>query len=187
MPFAMVLAHHAPHSPLQAPEPLVEKYRRRLGKEASEALVVTYAMIEAMDTGLGRLFQALKEFDQWDKTVIVFTSDNGPVPQPAPRLYDLGTDPGEQRDLAAVHPEVVQKLAKNHDAWFAEVIPQWQQSRTRILDHDRAYWKDRTAPDPATLFQDFWLWKSAPKGTDLKTTDPLHVFRGFWNDGEQRP
>ncbi len=83
-PFAMFLAHHAPHSPLQAPASLVEKYRERLGKEASEAVVVTYAMIEAMDSGLSRLFQALKDEELWERTVIVFTSDNGPV---------LGRDP----------------------------------------------------------------------------------------------
>ena len=35
-------------------------------------------MIEAMDTGLARVFQTLKEEGLWEKTVIVFTSDNGP-------------------------------------------------------------------------------------------------------------
>ena len=89
-PFALFLAHHAPHSPLQAPEPLVRKYRQRLGKDASEAVALTYAMIEAMDSGLGRVFQTLKDEAQWEKTIIVFTSDNGPV---------LGRDPrhGSQR------------------------------------------------------------------------------------------
>lgn len=89
-PFALFLAHHAPHSPLQAPEPLVKKYRQRLGKDASEAVALTYAMIEAMDSGLGRVFQTLKDEAQWEKTIIVFTSDNGPV---------LGRDPrhGSQR------------------------------------------------------------------------------------------
>jgi arylsulfatase A-like enzyme len=57
-PFALLLAHHAPHSPLQAPQPLVAKYRSRLGGDPSEAVAVTYAMIEAMHAGLGRVFQA---------------------------------------------------------------------------------------------------------------------------------
>ncbi len=347
-PFALFLAHHAPHSPLQAPEPLVEKYRQRLGKDASEAVVVTYAMIEAMDSGLGRVFRTIKDEDLWEKTVIVFTSDNGPVlgrdsrlgsqerfngdfsgekgdvleggirvpgivawpghipagqiiatpvhgcdwlptlfelagaaapddakpfdglnlmpllmgqasPElvgrallfqrnryapaahcnaairegrwklywpgdeeslrkdsardnppyvrgvtqphwempldrqldppsaalrPAPRLYDLDSDPAEEHDLAAKHPKIVQVLAAKHDAWFAKVIAQWQMSRSSILDHDRAYWKGRVAPDPTMLFRDFWQWKHAPKGTDPKAADPLEVFRGFWNDGE---
>ena len=85
-PFAIFLAHHAPHSPLQAPEALVKKYRERLGKGASEAVAVTYAMIEAMDTGLGRVFQTIRDQGLWESTFIVFTSDNGPVLTKDPHL-----------------------------------------------------------------------------------------------------
>lgn len=351
-PFALFLAHHAPHSPLQAPEELVKKYRDRLGPDATEGVAVTYAMIEAMDAGLARVFETLRDEGLWDKTIIVFTSDNGPwlgrdsqlgsqkrfnglfagqkqdvleggirvpcivawpghippgqvietpvhgcdwmptlfgltgrtapdgakpfdglnllplllgnpdpaatpalakrplffqrnryapvshanaairegrwklywpgdeaslkkdsgrdnpsylrgivqphwempldrqldpattSPQPPPRLYDLDADPAEKHDLAAAHPEIVQSLARRHEAWYAELIPGWQQSRARILDHDRVYWKNRLAPDPAALFEDFWQWKFAPKGTGPTTADPLKVFRGYWNDGE---
>ena len=49
-PFALWLAHHAPHGPLQAPEALVQKYQKRLGKDGTQAVAITYAMIEAMDT-----------------------------------------------------------------------------------------------------------------------------------------
>lgn len=76
-PFAVVLAHHAPHPPFQAPAPLVEKYRRRLGDEVSRHVAVIYAMIESMDAGLGRVFASLKSKGLWKDTVIVFTSDNG--------------------------------------------------------------------------------------------------------------
>jgi arylsulfatase A-like enzyme len=85
-PFALMLAHHAPHAPLQAPERLVEKYRGRLGPDGSEAVAVTYAMIEAMDTGLGRVLQALEDEGLREKTVVVFTSDNGPVLGRQPQL-----------------------------------------------------------------------------------------------------
>jgi arylsulfatase A-like enzyme len=303
-PFALFLAHHAPHSPLQAPEPLVRKVRERLGPSASEAVAITYAMIEAMDAGLGRVFQTLEDEGLGERTVIVFASDNGPVlgrdqqrfhgvwsgekgdaleggirvpgivawpgripggraldtpvhgcdwlptlfgltgqqrlagakaldgldlmplllgeptpaltqrslffqrnryapvryanaairegrwklfwpgdaeslkkdaardnpsylrgivrphwempldaqlappttaPQPPPRLYDLETDPAERCDLAASRPEIVRSLAQKYDAWFSEILPQWQASRARIVEHDRAYWRDRPA------------------------------------------
>lgn len=347
-PFALWLAHHAPHGPLQAPEALVQKYEKRLGKGATKAVVVTYAMIEAMDTGLARVFQTLKDEGLWQKTIIVFTSDNGPVlrrdaklgsqmrfngvfsgekesvlegairvpgiaawpgripagqvidtpvhgcdwlptlyslaekpapvgakpfdglnlmpllegkpapavaarflsfqrnryapvshvnasiregrwklywpgekaslkkdsgrdnpsylrgvvtphwempldrqldppttaPQPPPRLYDLDADPAEQHDVAAQNPEIVKSLAAKQEAWFVEVTAEWQQSRAHIVEQDRAYWKDRTAPDPAALFKDYWQWKAAPKGTDLKPADPLKVFRGFWSNNQ---
>ena len=40
-------------------------------------------------------------------------------------LYDLGTDPGEERNLAAVHLDVSERLKIAYDGWFDEV------SRTR--------------------------------------------------------
>lgn len=76
-PFAIFLAHHAPHPPLQAPQPLIDKYRAKLDGQYDESVAVIYAMIESMDSGLGRLFEAVKEEGLWDDTIIVFTSDNG--------------------------------------------------------------------------------------------------------------
>ena len=76
-PFAMVLAHHVPHYPLQAPDSLVKKYQRRMGADASINVATIYAMIEAMDTGIGRVFRSLKNEGQWGNTIFVFTSDNG--------------------------------------------------------------------------------------------------------------
>jgi arylsulfatase A-like enzyme len=345
-PFAIFLAHHTPHSPLQAPEPLVRKYRARLGADATEAVVLTYAMIEAMDAGLGRVFQALKDAGQWERTVIVFTSDNGPVlrrdpefglqkrfngafsgekesmleggvrvpgivawpgriragqvvsvpvhgcdwlptlygltgrtpppgaksldganllpllegrdsgalaerplffqrnryapagytnaavragrwklywagdesamrkdagrdnpsyrrgvvhphwempldrqldaaketPARSPRLYDLEKDPAEKNDVAAAHPDIVRTLTAKHTAWYREVSAEWREARSQIVAQDIAYWKKRSAPEPAALLRDFWQWQAAPKGTDPKTADPLKVFRGYWND-----
>jgi hypothetical protein len=106
------------------------------------------------------------------------------APQPPPRLFDLDADPAELHDLSAQHPEIVKSLAAKHEAWFVEVTAEWQRSRAHIVEQDRAYWKDRPAPDPAALFKDYWQWKAAPKGTDPKTADPLKVFRGFWSNSQ---
>jgi arylsulfatase A len=75
--FALVLAHHAPHPPLQAPQELIDKYQRRLDGVYDTSAAIMYAMIEAMDTGLGGVFQELRQRNLWDDTLIVFTSDNG--------------------------------------------------------------------------------------------------------------
>jgi arylsulfatase A-like enzyme len=103
-PFALVLAHHAPHAPLQAPEQLVEKYRARLGPNASAAVAVTYAMIEAMDSGLGRVLAALEAEGLRERTIVVFTSDNGPVLGRHPQLgsqrrFNGGFSGGKQEVL----------------------------------------------------------------------------------------
>lgn len=75
--FALFLAHHAPHVPLQAPEHLIEKYRHRLKGKYSDEVAIIYAMIEAMDIGLGRVFTELEKLGLREETIIVFTSDNG--------------------------------------------------------------------------------------------------------------
>jgi arylsulfatase A-like enzyme/lysophospholipase L1-like esterase len=38
-------------------------------------------------------------------------------------LYDLSADPGETKNLAAEHPEVIAELRKAYDAWWAEIVP----------------------------------------------------------------
>jgi arylsulfatase A-like enzyme len=314
-PFALFLAHHAPHSPLQAPDDLVTKYSSRLGPDTSRAVVLVYAMIEAMDTAIGRLLAALDDHGLRGRTMIVFTSDNGaylgrdpehgaqerfagglsgnkgdmleqgvrvpclvswpgklpagrvldtpvhgcdwlptlfslanaapppdakpldgqnimplllggeapdlenralffqrnryaPVrhsnaairqgrwklfwpgdpstlkkdgardappyrrgltephwempldaeldapstaPQPPPRLYDLAQDPAETTDLAGSHPELAERLARAHNAWFSEVDAEWREARRRILEHDTEYWRGKKSASSGKL------------------------------------
>ncbi len=40
-------------------------------------------------------------------------------------LYDIGTDPGQCRDVAAAHPEVVKQLRSEYDAWWEVVSEQF--------------------------------------------------------------
>ena len=36
-------------------------------------------------------------------------------------LYDIKADPGQRRDIAREHPEVVDRLRRHHDAWWDEI------------------------------------------------------------------
>jgi arylsulfatase A-like enzyme len=100
-PFLLYLSFYTVHTPLQAPKDLVAKYeakaRRVDGGEkpefADEEQVwpvdaprkvrirqrhATYAaMVETMDSSVGRVLAKLKELELEDDTVICFTSDNG--------------------------------------------------------------------------------------------------------------
>jgi arylsulfatase A-like enzyme len=96
-----------------------------------------------------------------------------------PRLFDLATDPAERHDIARQHPRLVAELVGDYDRWFASVMVDWLASRQSILSHDRAFWRNRPVPDPAVLYRDFWLWDKT--AADRKASDPLKVFRGFWN------
>ena len=91
-PFFLMLTYSAPHTPLQAPTELVEKYERQ-GLKKGTAYI--YAMIEMMDIGIGRLLDALDGENLSDQTVVCFTSDNGPAFQIAPQMnlpYGVGPD-----------------------------------------------------------------------------------------------
>jgi arylsulfatase len=43
--------------------------------------------------------------------------------EPRWELFDLAVDPGETKNLAAEHPEVIAELRKAYDAWWAEIVP----------------------------------------------------------------
>ncbi|MEX2285950.1 MAG: sulfatase-like hydrolase/transferase [Planctomycetaceae bacterium] len=75
-PFFLYLAYNAPHSPIQPPDDWLEKVRRR-EPHVSEKRAKLIALIEHMDDGVGRVMQALKDSEQDQNTIVVFTSDNG--------------------------------------------------------------------------------------------------------------
>jgi arylsulfatase/arylsulfatase A len=45
---------------------------------------------------------------------------------PRYELYDIAADPGETRDLAGEHPEIVEAMSKQYDTWFTDVAARWQ-------------------------------------------------------------
>lgn len=75
-PFFLNYAPYAVHTPIQAIEPLYEKYDSKDGSNGqSNAEYAT--MIENLDHNVGKLLQKLEESGLIKSTVIVFTSDNG--------------------------------------------------------------------------------------------------------------
>jgi len=44
---------------------------------------------------------------------------------PRYELYDIAADPGETRDLAAAHPQIVERMKQQYDSWFTEVAARW--------------------------------------------------------------
>ena len=88
-PFFLYYASPLPHVPLQAPKKWINYYKRKFGDEKpytgksyfpSHAPRATYAaMISYLDEQVGDLIKKLKEINQLDNTLIIFTSDNGPT------------------------------------------------------------------------------------------------------------
>ena len=82
-PFFIHMCHYAVHTPLQAKKELIAKYERK--EKTNQTNAVYAAMIESMDEAVGRLMTVLEELRLTDRTVIIFTSDNG-------GLQDYATD-----------------------------------------------------------------------------------------------
>lgn len=76
-PFFVYLSHYAVHLPLEAPDSLVKKYERKMMSNTSQKSPVYAAMIESVDTNIGRLLDSLKSMGLDENTIIVFASDNG--------------------------------------------------------------------------------------------------------------
>jgi arylsulfatase A len=76
-PFFLYLAHHAPHTPIEAPQPLVERFTAALRPEFKHQNPAYAAMVSNLDDNVGRVLDHLQRRGLADNTIVVFTSDNG--------------------------------------------------------------------------------------------------------------
>ncbi|MEO1616089.1 MAG: sulfatase [Planctomycetota bacterium] len=96
-PFLAYLSFYSVHTPLMGRPDLVQKYKERAAKVTGEEFApeeqvfgdkerrvrilqkhaVYAAMVEAMDQAVGEVLQQIDEAGLADRTVVVFTSDNG--------------------------------------------------------------------------------------------------------------
>jgi arylsulfatase A-like enzyme len=65
------------HAPFDAKKALIEKHRARVNPADPQRSPTYAAMVESMDDAVGTLLDALDRLGLADKTIIVFTSDNG--------------------------------------------------------------------------------------------------------------
>ena len=94
-PFFLCFGHYAVHTPIQPPKSLVEKYKVKRNEmyQKTEADAIDEsgkgstrarqdnadyaAMIENLDANVGRVLAQLDELKLTEKTIVIFTSDNG--------------------------------------------------------------------------------------------------------------
>ncbi len=81
-PFFLYLAYPYVHTPVRARGRwLVEKYRDKLGPDATDKQVLYGGFVETLDHHVGRLVDALDRLGLARETLVVFTSDNGGHPE----------------------------------------------------------------------------------------------------------
>ncbi|MCF7957535.1 MAG: arylsulfatase [Phycisphaerae bacterium] len=112
-PFFCYMSITIPHAAMHAPKALHDKYRKKFpqfedkigrysGPKVQNPVAAFAAMVEHMDHGVGEVLGLLKELGIDDKTMVIFTSDNGPHREGGhdPAFFDSnGPLKGIKRDL----------------------------------------------------------------------------------------
>jgi len=86
-------------------------------------------------------------------------------------LYEIRVDPGQKNDVSGRHPEMVEKLRRAYEEWWASVSPRFDEYCEIVLGSDRE--------NPACLTCHDW------HGGDLPPWDQTHILKGqqangFW-------
>ncbi len=76
-PFFLYLSHYAVHTRLSAKADMVERYRAKPGAGERVNNPALAAMLQSIDEGVGMIASRLEELGIADRTVVMFTSDNG--------------------------------------------------------------------------------------------------------------
>ncbi|MEQ8849160.1 sulfatase-like hydrolase/transferase [Botrimarina sp.] len=108
-PFFIWYGVFLPHSPHNAPERLVAKYR---DVAPSEAIAWYWANCEWLDETCGQLLDCLKENGVYDDTLVVYTCDNGWGQDPEVRHKDDGRSKRYPTEMVIRTPIIVSHPAE---------------------------------------------------------------------------
>ncbi len=76
-PFFVYLAHHAPHTPIEAKPADTDYFQSKLTSAMHHQNAVYAAMLKSLDESVGRVLEHLEQHQLEKKTIVVFLSDNG--------------------------------------------------------------------------------------------------------------
>jgi arylsulfatase A-like enzyme len=76
-PFFLYLAHHAPHTPIEAKSKTVEHFAAKLKPDMHHQNPTYAAMVKSLDENVGRVLDEIKAQGLEKNTIVIFTSDNG--------------------------------------------------------------------------------------------------------------
>jgi arylsulfatase len=146
-PFFLYFASPISHVPLQAPQQWVDHYTEKFGPEEpyigdkgyfpNRTPRATYAaMVSYLDESVGKLIETLKEIGQYENTLILFSSDNGPT-------YNGGSDSVYFDSAAPFKSEYgYAKGFVNEGGIRVPMIASWpgKINPGQISDHISAFW-----------------------------------------------
>ena len=103
----------------------------------SRAMAVHAAMVDRLDQGLVRIFEALRENGDWDNTLILFLSDNGASPEEPQRMKPGFDRPSHTRDGREIEYAVNKTPLPGPQTTYAGIGPMW----ANVANTPFRYWK----------------------------------------------
>ncbi|TLX72771.1 sulfatase [Labilibacter sediminis] len=79
-PFFLYMPYYLIHAPFEAKEEYIEHFKNKLPKDTPERYILWCAMTKSLDENVGQLLSKLEEKGITDNTLVIFSSDNGGVP-----------------------------------------------------------------------------------------------------------
>ncbi len=124
--------------------------------------------------------QRVEHPEKWRKTAVL--TDRWRLVNGKELYAELEQDPGQQRDVASEHPEVVGALRKDYDAWWADVSQRFDEYARIVLGSEKANPVDLNCHDwhPG---DDYVPWNQS--GQQGVQADPL--VNGWWAVEVERP
>ncbi|MDP7636939.1 MAG: sulfatase-like hydrolase/transferase [Phycisphaerae bacterium] len=84
-------------------------------------------------------------------------------------LYDIKADPGQRKSIADKHPEIVERMKKQYDAWWADISMHFDVYDATIIGSPKA--------NPTTLYTHDW---HGPQLWDQSQVRRGSQANGFW-------
>jgi uncharacterized sulfatase len=76
-PFFLTVSHYAVHIPVEGNETTIAKYEKKPKPATGVNHPIYAAMVEDLDTSVGRILEQLDKLKLADTTIVIFASDNG--------------------------------------------------------------------------------------------------------------
>jgi arylsulfatase A-like enzyme len=174
-PFFLYLPHFAIHAPLQAKPELIQRFQAK-PKVGGHQDPTYAAMIFSVDEGVGRIRQLLQELNLQDKTLIIFTSDNGGVGGYQREGINSGYEHTDNTPLRGGKGMLYEGgIRVPYIACWPGTVPAGAESEQPITGVDLY----PTLLDVAGI--------AAPSGTVLDGTSYLGILKGEKQTSERRP
>jgi len=154
-PFFLNYWQFSVHAPFDAKPELIEKYRPSLDQQDGQRSPTYAAMVESFDDAIGTLLDALDRLNLTDKTIVIFSSDNGG------NMYDEvdGTTPTSNRPLRGGKATMFEGGTRVPQVIFWPGVTS-PASHTNVLTQSEDFFPTlleglELSPDPGQIFDGF--------------------------------